>query len=138
MATLLEMLLSNYKDCNEKELSDIVGLLTLDRKEIEHHSNITVKTRLGFQVAIELFAGNEKIDLIAYEEQCPQAQLVECSYSYSIFQYRRHAVVFGEEKYQIVVENRWAYTREKLVEEFDHDYYSLVQWKEKVLKGLQA
>ena len=135
MAKLLEILLSKYKKYNEKELSDIVGLMTLDRKGVTQQSNFVVKTYLGFQVAIELFCDNSKIDLITYKEQCPQAKLAGCAYSYSIFEYRR----YEEERYQIVVENRWAYTSYgRYIEEFDHDYYSLIRWRENVLKGLQA
>lgn len=130
---VMQDLLKSYKQLTHTELQEIAWLMSLkvssDSELFQSPKNITCKTEPGFQAAIELFAGNSKIDFITYEEKKNRGR--EGTYNYSIFQYRREE----EGKYQIVIKNHWSYHDSgRYIEEFDHDYYSLSTWRERVLK----
>lgn len=127
---IMKGLLASYKKLTHTELQEIAWLMSLYATGLDEQSDLTIKTEAGFQAAIELFAKSDKVDFITYEEENKTGRL-DGSYNYSIFQWRREE----EEKYQIVIENRWSYYDEKnYIEELDHDYYSIHTWKERVLE----
>ena len=131
---VMQDLLKSYKELTHTELQEIAWLMSLyassHSEPFESSKNITCKTEPGFQAAIELFAANDKVDKITYKENRNNNRL-DGTYSYSIFQYRRQE----EERYKIVIENHWShYDEGRYLEEFDHDYYSLHTWRERVLE----
>ena len=130
---IMKGLFSSYKVLTHEELQEISWLLSLCATEFEVVTDLTITTLAGFQAAVELFAGNDKIkiDLITYKEEENKLTKLDGTYNYCVYQYCREE----EEKYKIVVENRWSYHDSGYyVEEFDHDYYSLRAWKQRVLK----
>jgi len=127
---ILKGLLASYKSLNHTELKETAGLMSLCVTGVEDQSDLTIKTEAGFQAAIELFNADNKIDFITYEQDRSNNRL-DGTYNRSTFQWRREE----EEQYQIVVENRWSYYEGGYyVEEVDHDYYSLEDWKKRVLE----
>jgi hypothetical protein len=128
---IMKGLLLSYKTLTHQELQETAWLMSLYIAGVKEQTDLTITTEAGFQAAVELFAGNDKIDLITYKEEENKLTKLDGTYNYCVYQYCREE----EEKFQIVVENRWSYHDSGYyVEEFDHDYYSIEEWKQRVLK----
>ena len=114
----------NNKALTKKECQELIWLLSLNAERFEGQVNLTIKTEAGFVAAVELFHSEEKVDLITYNSK----KIKKVSgWSQRKFQYLRTE----EKKYKICIIHQWG---GDLVQEVDHDWYSVESWREEVLK----